>query len=364
MLDLLITNASLPDGRTGMSVAVQDGRITEVTAGLSAPATETVDAKGYLLTPPFCDPHFHMDASPQLRPAARQRERHAAGRHRGVGRAQAHAQSRSHHRTRPHLLRLGRRQGPAGHPQPCGHQRPQPAAGGRTAGGEEASRALHRSAAGRLSARRRTAHARRRRQPQARAGHGRGHRRRHPALRAHHGRGRGQRQAAVRDRGRARQAGGHALRRDRRPHVAPHRNAGFRGAAPGPAGPRQRQPLHLHAQHGQLLREQADAADRRERREHHRQPADQHHAARTARHLPQAKRHDPRARADGRRRQRRLRPRLRDGPLVRHGLGRHAGSGAHGAARGADDESERDQGLLRRGDDECGEGDAPGGIWD
>jgi cytosine deaminase len=63
MLDLLITNASLPDGRTGMSVAVQNGRITEVAPGLSAPAAETIDAGGYLLTPPFCDPHFHMDAT-------------------------------------------------------------------------------------------------------------------------------------------------------------------------------------------------------------------------------------------------------------------------------------------------------------
>ena len=63
MLDLLITNATLPDGRTGMSVAVQGGQITEVTAGLQAPAAETVDATGYLLTPPFCDPHFHMDAT-------------------------------------------------------------------------------------------------------------------------------------------------------------------------------------------------------------------------------------------------------------------------------------------------------------
>src|SRR5687767_4589020 len=63
MLDLLITNAALPDGRTGMSVAVQGGCITEVSAGLSAPATETIDAKGYLLSPPFCDPHFHMDAT-------------------------------------------------------------------------------------------------------------------------------------------------------------------------------------------------------------------------------------------------------------------------------------------------------------
>ena len=63
MLDLLITNASLPDGRTGMSIAIQNGCINEVTPGLSAPATETIDAKGYLLTPPFCDAHFHMDSA-------------------------------------------------------------------------------------------------------------------------------------------------------------------------------------------------------------------------------------------------------------------------------------------------------------
>ncbi|MBA4328965.1 MAG: cytosine deaminase [Polaromonas sp.] len=65
MLDLLITNAALPDGRTGMSVAVKNGKITEVTQGPIAgvQATETVDAGGYLLSPHFVDPHFHMDAT-------------------------------------------------------------------------------------------------------------------------------------------------------------------------------------------------------------------------------------------------------------------------------------------------------------
>ena len=63
MLDLLITHANLPDGRTDVSVAVQDGRIVEVATGLQAPAHETVDAAGQLLSPPFCDPHFHMDAT-------------------------------------------------------------------------------------------------------------------------------------------------------------------------------------------------------------------------------------------------------------------------------------------------------------
>jgi cytosine deaminase len=63
MLDLLITNATLPDGRTHMSIAVQGGKILEVIEGLSAPANESVDAAGCLVTPPFCDPHFHMDAT-------------------------------------------------------------------------------------------------------------------------------------------------------------------------------------------------------------------------------------------------------------------------------------------------------------
>jgi len=63
MLDLLITNASLPDGRRHMSVAVREGRIVEVAQGLLAPAHEALDAQGQLLSPPFCDPHFHLDAT-------------------------------------------------------------------------------------------------------------------------------------------------------------------------------------------------------------------------------------------------------------------------------------------------------------
>jgi len=66
MLDLLIHNATLPDGRTNMSVAVQSGRIQEVTEGLKAPAAEVVDAGGMLLSTPFVDAHFHMDATLSL----------------------------------------------------------------------------------------------------------------------------------------------------------------------------------------------------------------------------------------------------------------------------------------------------------
>ena len=63
MLDLLIQNAALPDGRVNMSVAVRGGAIVEVAQGLSASAREIVDAQGQLLCPPFVDAHFHMDAT-------------------------------------------------------------------------------------------------------------------------------------------------------------------------------------------------------------------------------------------------------------------------------------------------------------
>jgi cytosine/creatinine deaminase len=63
MLDLLIYNATLPDGRTNASIAVQDGKIVEVSLGLQAPAHEALDAQGQLLSPPFVDAHFHMDAT-------------------------------------------------------------------------------------------------------------------------------------------------------------------------------------------------------------------------------------------------------------------------------------------------------------
>ena len=63
MLDLLIAHATLPDGRRDMSVGVQGGHIAVVQAGLTAPAHEVVDAEGLLLSPPFVDAHFHMDAT-------------------------------------------------------------------------------------------------------------------------------------------------------------------------------------------------------------------------------------------------------------------------------------------------------------
>ena len=63
MADLLLRNATLPDGRTGIDVLVADGRIVNVSPRISADVAETIDAGGQLLTPPFVDPHFHLDAT-------------------------------------------------------------------------------------------------------------------------------------------------------------------------------------------------------------------------------------------------------------------------------------------------------------
>jgi cytosine deaminase len=63
MSDLLIKNATLPDGRTGVDVLVAGGRIVNVARAISAAAAQTVDAGGFLLTPPFVDAHFHLDSA-------------------------------------------------------------------------------------------------------------------------------------------------------------------------------------------------------------------------------------------------------------------------------------------------------------
>ena len=66
MFDLIVKNATLPDGQTGVDIACADGVIAAVEPGITAEATEVIDADGYLVSPPFVDPHFHMDATLSL----------------------------------------------------------------------------------------------------------------------------------------------------------------------------------------------------------------------------------------------------------------------------------------------------------
>ncbi len=350
MSDLLIHNATLPDGRSGVDVLVADGRIVNVSPRINAAAAQTIDAQGYLLTPPFVDPHFHMDATLTYGAAARERERHAARGHRAVGRTEAPPDAGRDRRARARVLRLGGGEGAARDPLARRRVRPAPARGRGAAAREGEGGALPRPAAGRVSAGRRAAQPRRARPPEARARDGRGRRRRHSALRAHDARRHRERAAPVRARRGAGAARRHALRRDRRPQLAPHRDAGRADAAARPAGAGDRVAPDVDALDGQLLRVEAHSADPRGGRRRGRQSADQHHDPGAARHLPEAPRHDARARADGRGRHRRVRPRLRDGPVVFAGQRRQPRSRVDGTARRADDEPGGHARVLRRGD--------------
>lgn len=66
MLDLVVRGASLPDGRTGVDIGCEGGRIVEVRPALAAEAAHEIDARGRLVSPPFIDSHFHMDATLSL----------------------------------------------------------------------------------------------------------------------------------------------------------------------------------------------------------------------------------------------------------------------------------------------------------
>ncbi len=66
MFDLIVKNAALPDGRSRIDIACADGVIKAVEAGITAPARDVIDAAGFLVSSPFVDPHFHMDATLSL----------------------------------------------------------------------------------------------------------------------------------------------------------------------------------------------------------------------------------------------------------------------------------------------------------
>ncbi|ESJ24510.1 cytosine deaminase [Cupriavidus sp. HPC(L)] len=63
MLDLIVRDCNLPDGRTGIDIGIADGRIVAVEPALPAQAAEQIDAAGQLVSPPFVDAHFHLDST-------------------------------------------------------------------------------------------------------------------------------------------------------------------------------------------------------------------------------------------------------------------------------------------------------------
>jgi len=66
MFDLIIRNANLPDGQDAVDICIRNGKIAETGSRIEASAAAEIDATGRLVTPPFVDPHFHMDATLSL----------------------------------------------------------------------------------------------------------------------------------------------------------------------------------------------------------------------------------------------------------------------------------------------------------
>jgi len=63
MIDLIIRGINLADGQKNCDIAIVNGLIDQVTPKIDAPAAKEIDSPGYLVTPPFVDSHFHLDAA-------------------------------------------------------------------------------------------------------------------------------------------------------------------------------------------------------------------------------------------------------------------------------------------------------------
>ncbi len=64
--DLIVKNITLPDGQTNMDIACGQGKILAIENAINAEAKTIIDGEGFLVSPPFVDPHFHLDATLSL----------------------------------------------------------------------------------------------------------------------------------------------------------------------------------------------------------------------------------------------------------------------------------------------------------
>lgn len=65
MFDLVLRNATLPDGQTGQDIAIIGDKIAAI-GPAQGEAREEIVLDGQLVTPPFVDAHFHLDATLSL----------------------------------------------------------------------------------------------------------------------------------------------------------------------------------------------------------------------------------------------------------------------------------------------------------
>jgi len=62
MFDLIVKGGVLPDGKMA-DIGIKGNKITAIAQLDNAEAAQVIDASGDLVSPPFVDPHFHMDAT-------------------------------------------------------------------------------------------------------------------------------------------------------------------------------------------------------------------------------------------------------------------------------------------------------------
>ncbi|MDE0851896.1 amidohydrolase family protein, partial [Yoonia sp.] len=62
MFDLIVKGGTLPDGQVA-DIGIKGAKIEAIGDLTDAASGQTVDASGDLVSPPFVDPHFHMDAT-------------------------------------------------------------------------------------------------------------------------------------------------------------------------------------------------------------------------------------------------------------------------------------------------------------
>lgn len=60
--NLIVKGGTLPDGRVA-DIGISGDRIAAIEPRIEAEAGEVIEAAGCLVSPPFVDPHFHMDAT-------------------------------------------------------------------------------------------------------------------------------------------------------------------------------------------------------------------------------------------------------------------------------------------------------------
>ncbi len=64
--DLIVRDVNLPDGRMNVDVACRAGRITGLDTSIGGSAKTVIEGGGKVLSPPFVDIHFHLDATLSL----------------------------------------------------------------------------------------------------------------------------------------------------------------------------------------------------------------------------------------------------------------------------------------------------------